>query len=63
VNGTSVDYAYSLLQSALDSTEDGILVVSLQGQIIFYNRRLVEIWRIQEELINKQGNPPAMPGD
>jgi diguanylate cyclase (GGDEF)-like protein/PAS domain S-box-containing protein len=36
----------SVLQSTLDSTADGILVVDHTGRIITHNARLLELWRI-----------------
>ncbi|MBW3564120.1 MAG: EAL domain-containing protein [Acidobacteria bacterium] len=36
----------SLLQSTLESTDDGILAIDLDGRIVTYNRRLLEIWSI-----------------
>ncbi|MHB0971922.1 MAG: PAS domain S-box protein [Thermoanaerobaculia bacterium] len=36
----------SVLQSTLDSTADGILVVDHTGKIITYNARLLDLWRI-----------------
>ena len=41
--------AYSILESALESTADGILVVDRDRGISAYNRKFLEIWRIPEE--------------
>jgi PAS domain S-box-containing protein len=55
----SPGYAYSLLQAALDSTEDGILVVSPEGRVSFYNRRMAEIWKLPIPLLD-QGDDQAL---
>ena len=41
---------HSLLQAALNSTADGILVVDLQGRVTTTNRRFLELWRIPDDL-------------
>jgi diguanylate cyclase (GGDEF)-like protein/PAS domain S-box-containing protein len=38
--------ALTLLQSTLDSTADGILVIGEGGRILTYNQRFVDMWRI-----------------
>jgi diguanylate cyclase (GGDEF)-like protein/PAS domain S-box-containing protein len=43
--------ALSLLSSTLDSTDDGILVVDLDGQITSFNRRFLELWQVPEEVL------------
>jgi two-component system cell cycle sensor histidine kinase/response regulator CckA len=41
----------SLLRSTLESTADGILVVDLQGRIIDYNSKFLEIWDMSEDVV------------
>lgn len=38
--------AYSLLRSAVEATQDGILVVDREGRIALYNQRFLELWRL-----------------
>lgn len=45
--------AVTLLQSTLDSTADGILVIGYGGKIVSYNHRFVEMWRIPEPVMNR----------
>src|SRR5207244_2064774 len=43
--------AVTLLQSTLDSTADGILVTSVDGNILSYNQRFAEMWRIDTGIL------------
>jgi PAS domain-containing protein len=40
--------AISLLNSTLNSIIEGILVVDLNGKIIFFNKKFLELWNIPE---------------
>lgn len=46
--------AYSLLQAAVNSTANGILVVNTDGQISIYNHRFLEIFGFTEEEAHQQ---------
>jgi two-component system, cell cycle sensor histidine kinase and response regulator CckA len=41
----------SVQEATLDSTADGILVVSTEGAVVSYNRVFLRIWRIPEALV------------
>jgi diguanylate cyclase (GGDEF)-like protein/PAS domain S-box-containing protein len=45
--------AMSLLQSTLDSTADGILVIGDGGRIASYNRRFADLWRIPDSVLER----------
>jgi len=47
-----VKRAVTLLQSTLDSTADGILVVGEEGKILTYNKRFVEMWRLPKDIVD-----------
>ncbi len=44
-------HTLSLMQSTLESTADGILVVDRVGKIVSYNRRFAQMWNLPRELI------------
>ena len=53
------DASSSSLQSALEATADGILVVDRAGNTMLYNTRFVSLWRIPPEIAAK-GTDDAM---
>jgi diguanylate cyclase (GGDEF)-like protein len=46
--------AVTLLQSTLDSTADGILVILQDGRILTWNRRFSEMWAVPAELMESE---------
>ncbi len=46
--------AVTLLQSTLDSTADGILVIGEQGRILTWNQRFADMWGVPAELMQHQ---------
>ena len=52
--------AVTLLQSTLDSTADGILVIGDSGRIVSYNRRFVEMWRVSAEAMDSGDDREAL---
>jgi PAS domain S-box-containing protein len=43
----------SLLQSTLESTADGILLVDPNGKIVTFNMRFAQMWRIPQEVLDR----------
>lgn len=41
----------SLLHATLESTADGILVVGLDGKIVSFNRKFMDLWRIPDSIV------------
>lgn len=46
--------SYSLLEAAMNSTADGLLVVDRQGRITLMNEQFVSLWRIPDELAHRR---------
>jgi diguanylate cyclase (GGDEF)-like protein/PAS domain S-box-containing protein len=45
-----IDAPHELLQSVIDSTVEGIVVLGRKGHIVLYNRRAAEMWSLPDEL-------------
>ncbi len=44
----------ALVRSTLESTVDGIMMLSNEGKLIDWNQKFVELWRIPKELMDKR---------
>jgi len=44
-----LEQSVSLLRATLDSTADGILVMDHDGNILTYNKKFLEMWKLSEE--------------
>jgi PAS domain S-box-containing protein len=55
-----LEKSLSLLKAAFESTADGLLVVDLEGKIIQFNKRFIEMWRIPAEVISSREDRDAL---
>lgn len=49
----SMANSMSLLAATLESTADGILVINLDGQVIGYNQKMIDLWRLDPEVLRR----------
>ncbi len=47
-----LEKSFSLLEATLESTADGILVADLNGSMVRWNNRFLEMWKIPDEIMN-----------
>ncbi|AKF11606.1 Signal transduction histidine kinase CheA [Sandaracinus amylolyticus] len=50
----------SLVEAALESTADGILVVDTEGRIVRFNRRFISMWRVPEDVLTARDDHRAL---
>ena len=50
----------SLLRATLESTADGILVVDINNQILQFNRKFIEMWKLPESVVQEKDNKKAL---
>ena len=54
------DQNLSVLQTTIESTTDGILVVDAVGSWESFNRKFIEMWRIPDEIVNSRDDDDAL---
>ncbi|HUP61313.1 MAG TPA: EAL domain-containing protein [Thermoanaerobaculia bacterium] len=57
---TDLRRSLSVLQSTLESTADGILVVNLDGTIVSFNQRFAHMWRIPQDILESRHDERAI---
>ncbi len=57
---TALSSSLSLLNSTLESTANGILVVNLNGRITLWNQKFANLWRIPEGLLASGDDGPLL---
>jgi len=58
--GDALSSSYSLLESTMASTADGLLVISRDGKVSFFNERFRQLWRIPAEFIAQKDDKKLM---
>jgi PAS domain S-box-containing protein len=53
---TELEKSYSLIKATLESTEDGILVVDLDGKIVQFNKKFAGMWMIPQEILDSEND-------
>jgi PAS domain S-box-containing protein len=53
-------HSLALLRATIESTDDGILTVGADGQIISFNTPFVKMWRIPEEILAMKNDRRAL---
>jgi diguanylate cyclase (GGDEF)-like protein/PAS domain S-box-containing protein len=50
----------SIINSIIESTTDGILVVDLTGKIIRFNKKFIDMWNIPPHIVNSRDDSAAL---
>ena len=53
-------YSTSLATAALESSPDGILIVSLDGKITRWNQKFIELWHVPAHLLETTDDKPVL---
>ncbi|MEX0899936.1 MAG: GAF domain-containing protein [Gammaproteobacteria bacterium] len=51
-----LERAESLLDASLDATGAAVIVVDQRGSVVHYNRRMLDLWRMDESLMGPEGD-------
>ena len=52
--------ALSLLESTLESTADGLLVIDRAGKIVDYNKKFAQMWRVPQDILDTGDDATAI---
>jgi two-component system cell cycle sensor histidine kinase/response regulator CckA len=55
-----LEQSISLLQATLESTADGLLVIARSGEIVAYNQKFAQMWRIPEAVLASRDDDRAL---
>lgn len=56
----NLEHSHSLLDAAIESTADGLLVVDNNGRITKYNRKFIELWSIPQSILATNNDDIAL---
>jgi diguanylate cyclase (GGDEF)-like protein/PAS domain S-box-containing protein len=56
----SLHKTVSLLTSTLESSNDGIVVINTEGEIVVYNEKFLEMWKIPPAVIKQRSGPATI---
>jgi PAS domain S-box-containing protein len=55
-----LERSFSLLEATLESTADGLLVADLNGKIVRFNNKFIELWHIPREILDERDDEKAI---
>jgi diguanylate cyclase (GGDEF)-like protein/PAS domain S-box-containing protein len=55
-----LEISLSRLQTTLDSTADGVLVVDRDGHIVFFSKQFAKMWKIPESVLKSKDDDKAL---
>ncbi len=55
-----LEISLSRLQTTLDSTADGVLVVDREGKIVFFSKQFAKMWKIPERILESKDDDKAL---
>jgi PAS domain S-box-containing protein len=56
----TLNFRNAIFEAQNQSSSDGVLIVDSNGEMILYNRRFAEIWRIPEEVLSSRSDADAL---
>ena len=49
---TKLEHSLALLRATFEATADGILVIDIQGRVLNYNQKFLDLWQMPESILN-----------